>query len=245
MKFSALRDAIFGAINELGLTDSFETAISNEVNGKRYDPGHELDLLHSKLKEKKLSDKFVKEMLSNGVLNRANSLTGHYALLDFYLIFLGFKIPIGGVDWLKDDDDLLHWYKHRVHVTNYGKLAIKHKFGSAYLFKTQVAKACENWLFKKVIFSNHPNYLNDQQLLSLKKQISVIKNARLVLDLKLLKKIFEFDVKDFFYNTEIMDVISGYDFDIKIFEENLLKNIEFIGCEHRRRLDDCYELIFS
>ena len=66
-----------------------------------------------------------------------------------------------------------------------------------------------------------------------------------MLDLKLLKKIFEFDVKDFFYNTEIMDVISGYDFDIKIFEENLLKNIEFIGCEHRRRLDDCYELIFS
>lgn len=243
MNFTILKSTLLNILDELQLKRNVQDAICHELDGNLVDPSEELDLLHAKLKENNLNDKLIKSVLCNGV--PINQLYGHAAILDYYLIFLGLTVPVGGYDFLKSDNDLMRWYKLKIHNTAYGRIAIKHLFGSTFIFKSKVAEAAEKWLFSKWIFFTDDQMLADKDALLLRNQICTIKNARLIIDMDLLKKIFEFNTKDFFYNTEIIEFLNGYNFDIKKFEENLMDNIAYIGCEHRKRLDNCYELIFS
>ena len=243
MKFTILKQTLFDILTEMSQMKTVQEMIQFELDGNSINPNVDLDNFHAKLKERNLTDKLIKSVLKNNA--PINQLYGHSALLDYYMIFLGFQIPIGGYDWLKTDDDLMLNYKNRVHTTSYGKIAIKHLYGSNYFFKVKVAEAVERWLFSKWKFFPDEQALKPADALLLRAQICSIKNARLVIDLALLKKIFEFNSKDFFYNKEIIEFLSSYRFEIQKFEENLVENITYIGCEYRRRLDDCYELIFS
>lgn len=213
----------------------FADIIQSEIDGKTHDPSLDLDALHNALRENNISDKQVKHVLRQ--LSNNDHIYNNTALLDYYLIFLGFDVKIGQ-GWLDSDEALMSWYKKRIHDTNYGKIALKHRYGSTYHFKLEVAQAVERWLFNKWKFVPQDNT-------QLRHQICCIKNARLVIDIALLKKIFEFNCKDILYNKEIIDFLNSYKFEIQKFETNLLQEIEEIGCEYRRRLDDCYELIFS
>lgn len=239
MKFIILKETLKRIVDELCLNSDIEKTILEELNGKNCNPSNDLDQLHAKIKENNLNDKIVKSILYQNQ-NDIEQLCGYAAILDYYLIFLGFSIPIIGID-LNSDTKILDYYKKRIHQTNYGRIIIKHKYESTYLFKTKVAQVSENWLFEKWFGKD----ITNENVILLRKNISVIKNARLIIDISVLKKIFEFNLKDFTYNKEVLDFIRYYNFEITQFEKELTKNIEFLGCEYRKRLDDCYELIFS
>ena len=242
MNVYELKEKLTQFAEELNLNHSIIDAINSEVQGNERDPNADLELLHQKIKANNLNDREVKNILY--LENKTNVLYGHSCIIDYYLIFLGFEVPVGGYDWLNSDADLIHWYKLRIHNTKYGRVALRAKFGTIYDFKVKVAEACQRWLFSSWRIFNEQD-IKHADITMLKNQISTVKNARLIIDLSILQKIFEFSTKDFLYNTEIINFLTGYDFDIKKFEENLVKNIIEFGCEYRKRLDDCFELIFS
>lgn len=243
MTFLELRDILFKAIVDIEKPQTIQEVISDEINGKTYNPAADLDMLHTKLKELAVSDKLVKFVLHNDV-SKIDQLYGNYAILDYYMIFLGFTFPVGGVDWLTKEDELRHWYKVRIHQTNYGRIAIKHLFGSIYEFKIRVAQVCENWLFSQWKFFVEDE-TNKVQIDLLKKQICSVKNARLTIDANVIKDIFEFKSKDFAYKQDILNFLNQYNFEIAEFEKALIVSIEIFGAEYRKRLDNCYELIFT
>lgn len=240
--FKTIKEALFNTLDELNQTTKLQAIIKGEIGGKISDPSRDLDMIHSSLKSKDISDKLVKNVLKHSNSN-VKELFNVSASLDYYLIFLGFNVEIGN-GWLDSDKNLMYWYKAEIHDTNYGKIILKHKYGSIYHFKLEVAQAVERWFFAKWKFIP-TGTMKQQEMIQLRQQICCIKNARLIIDISLLKKIFEFSLKDFFYNREIIDFLSSYKFEIDKFEKTLVNQIEEIGCEHRRRLDDCYELIFS
>lgn len=242
MNVHELREKLIQFTVELNLNHTIIDAINFEVQGIDRDPNADLELLHQKIKENNLGDREIKNILY--LENKTNLLYGHSCIIDYYLIFLGFDVPVGGYDWLNDDNDLIHWYKLRIHNTKYGRVALRAKFGTIYDFKVKVAEACQRWLFSSWRIFNDQE-IKHADITLLKNQISTVKNARLIIDLSILKKIFEFNTKDFLYNSEIIGFLTNYNFDISKFEENLIKNINDFGCEYRKRLDDCFELIFS
>lgn len=242
MHFSETRKNLIHISSTLQYSNNFESAIEDELAGVFRDPSTELEQIHEKLKDFSLNDKIVKYALGDAG-DQINQLYGHSATLDYYLIFLGLEVPLGGHDWLNNDEDLLYWYKKKIHLTNYGKIAVRHKFKSIYIFKVKVAEACQRWLFKKWRFFSEELKNNDADIL--REQISSVKNARLIIDTDVLRKIFEFNSKDFFYDKNVIDFLSGYDFEIEKFEAHLKDNISQFGCDYRKRLDNCYELIFA
>jgi hypothetical protein len=242
MQFLEVKHILIHISSTLRYSNSFESAIEDELTSVLRDPSIELEEIHQKLKDANLNDKIVKYALNTSG-DQLKQLYGYSAVLDYYLIFLGFKIPLGGVDWLNNDEDLLLWYKKKIHNTNYGRIAIRHKFDSIYTFKVLVAEACQRWLFSKWRFFSEE--LKNNDVIIIREQISSVKNARLIIDTNTLKKIFEFNSKDFFYDKNVIDFLSGYNFEIEQFENHLKDNISTFGCDYRKRLDNCYELIFA
>lgn len=242
MLFTDLKKILLHISSTLQYTNNFEGAIEDELNNVLRDPSVELEQIHEKLKDFSLNDKIVKYVLGESG-DKIKQIYGHSATLDYYLIFLGFEVPVGGIDWLKNDEDLLLWYKKKIHNTNYGRIAIRHKFESIYTFKVKVAEACQRWLFSKWRFFSEELKNNDVSVI--REQISSVKNARLIIDTEVLRKIFEFNSKDFFYDKSVIDFLQGYNFEIEKFEDHLKDNISQFGCDYRKRLDNCYELIFA